>query len=330
MRSLLRVRPKAALLLTLQVPVSGLVPVDIPRAAEARILVPSDVGLARRIRIVSWPGDEELARRVADVLASAPALLGLPAEFPTSAVFFLAPDLELWEALTGRRLPDWGAGIAIPSLSRAVIPTFEPAWGGPSGRDRAVRHEWAHLGLHQYLDGLAIPRWFDEGYAQWASGGWNMNEAWRLRVALAGKSAPLDSLRLSWPVDRTNAELAYLLSASAVAYLFEGSGAAGMQAFLSRWRDAGVFEDTFRTTFGTTTAGFERAWVEHIRETYGWVLFASRAAVFWLMAGVVVVVLVRIRRRRDIERVANLRATQPPSQPAYWEGEPVDRRPGTG
>ncbi|MSR23418.1 MAG: hypothetical protein EXR92_07745 [Gemmatimonadetes bacterium] len=229
------------LLLAPQTGSQAIVPAELPRAEEARVFVPPDPPFASRLGIVYWPGDEEQARRVLQVLDRAPSPPGLPPNTPSRAVIFLAPDQEIWDALTGGQIPDWGAGVTIPSLGRVVIPLFGLSGVGLAERDRSTLHEWAHLGLHEYLDGLAIPRWFDEGYAQWASGEWNVQEAWRLRLALARGGSPLDSLTLDWPRDRTNAERAYLLSASAVQYLFEGSGVRGMEVFLSRWREANQF-----------------------------------------------------------------------------------------
>ncbi len=314
-------------------PASLVFPSDVPRIGEAEVLVPASPALSSRLRVVYWPGGEERARRVVEVLDRVPSPPGLPADVPGRAVIFLAPDPEVWDALTGGRVPDWGAGVTLPVLERAVIPLFESPGGGLTARDRTTLHEWAHLGLHQYLDGLAIPRWFDEGYAQVASGGWNVDEAWRLRLALARGGSPLDSLSLRWPMDRSSAELAYLLSASAVEYLFRESGLRGMEVFFARWREAGAFESAFRSAFGITSVGFERLWLEHVEQTYGWILVASRTAVFWLLAAVGLALLFRIRRRRDLERMARLRALEPPARPAYWEsatqgvsgGDPTSR-----
>ncbi len=295
-------------------------PTDLPRREEARILVPGDPRLQERLRVVYWPGDEDRAQRVVEVLERDPYLPGLPPGVPDRAIIFLAPDAVTWAALTGGRVPHWGAGVAIPSRGWAVLPLFNLTWGGLQERDRTVLHEWAHLGLHDHLRGLAIPRWFDEGYAQLASGGWNVEEAWRLRVGLArGGAPPLDSLTLTWPRDRVGAELAYLLSASAVEYLVRESGERGLELLLSRWKEGGDFEEAFRATFGQTTGGFETRWIEHVRRRYGWILVFSQTAVFWIGVGLALVLLFRIRRRRDRERMARLRASDPRDHPGYWE-----------
>ncbi len=277
-----------------------------------------------RLQVVYWPSGENRAQRLIDLIEGTIRLPGLPQTLPSRALFYLPPDAESWDFLTGGQVPDWGAGIAIPARQMAVIPLFEPPAGGLRDRDRTVLHEWAHLGLHEYFTGLRIPRWFDEGYAQLASGGWNVQEAWRLRVGLArGGAPPLDSLALDWPRGRTRAELAYLLSGSAVEYLVSESGERGLDVFLPRWRESGDFEDAFRRTFGYTTGAFETRWVQHVRRRYSWILVLTQTAVFWGFAGLGLLLLVRLRTQRNRERLARLRASQPPSRPAYWEGPPT-------
>jgi len=216
-------------------------------------------------------------------------------------------------------VPEWRAGVALPSLNLMVIPAGE----GPSviegeGR-RTLRHEWAHLGLHGYLGDLRVPRWFDEGYAQWASAGFDAAEGWRLRVLLALDRAPsLDSLTLRWPADVERARTAYLLSASAVTYLLEAGGERALTVFLDRWRTERSFDRALTLTFGLTPGQFEEDWKRHVRDRYGWLLVLSHSSVFWLAVSLVLLLLVGVRRRRDREKLARLRATEPPDDPAFW------------
>ena len=304
-------------------PVHLLLPPEVPGIDDARVLIPGDSVLHDRLRIVHWAGGEGRANRALAILERNPWLPGLPRDVPRRAVIFLAPDQARFDALTGGRVPHWGAGVAIPSRDRIVIPLFSQPWTGQGSEDRTLLHEWAHLGLHDHLQGLRIPRWFDEGYAQWSSGGWDRNSAWRLRLSLAGGGAPpLDSISLSWPRERGEAELAYLLAATAVSYLVEGSGERGLELFLARWREMGSFEEAFRRTFGITTGTFERQWLEHVKRRFGWVLVLSQSFVFWVLLGMALLVLFRIRKKRDRERMAQLRATELPDTPAWWGPPP--------
>lgn len=269
-----------------------------------------------------WPEQEALATRVAERVAAQPALPALPpgvlGDEPVDV--FLAPDQARWDSLTGGAVPEWGAGVADPEAGLIVLPTFDWARTPPEALYVTLRHELAHVGLQRFVGPARTPRWFTEGYAQWAAGEWNWESAWRLRVAFLGEGTPpLDSLTLDWPAGAGQARLAYLLSASAVSYLVEQSGERGLRIFLERWRDSLDFEGAFRATYGLSVGQYEEHWRDHVKSAYGWPLILSHSLVFWLGAALLLIVLFVIRRRRDRARLARLRATELPDDPAFWE-----------
>jgi hypothetical protein len=277
---------------------------------------------AERVSVYYWPGDSLRAERAMRTLQAYSRLPALPPDIPNDASLFLAPSEEIFVALIGSSVPEWGAGVAIPSLRRIVIPAYPSARTRGGGEEWVIRHEWAHLGLHQYLEGLRIPRWFDEGYAEWSSGGWDAMEGWRLRLAIAGGRLPtLDSLTLAWPRDRATAELSYLLSATAVEYMTRESGERGLELFLRHWRESENFDTSLRVVYGVTLSGFEEGWIRYVRRRYGWLLTLANSLVFWGVLALLLMALFLIRRRRDEDRLETLRATEPPDRPAYWMGE---------
>ncbi len=274
-----------------------------------------------RVSVASQGLDSIRARGIKSFLEELPPLPGLPSDYPTGLSVYVAPDQSSFDALTGGSVPEWGAGVAIPSQNRIVMPGFGPQRTRGWSEARVLRHEWAHLGLHQFLEGLRIPQWFDEGYAEWASGGWSASEGWRLRVAFAlGQAPELDSLALSWPRDRASADLAYLLSATAVEYLIEESGQRGLRIFLERWREEGNFDTALRGVYGLTLGQFEEDWKGYVRKRYGWLFVLSHSSVFWLTLAVALLLMARTRRGRNREAMARLRAGEPPDQPDYWTG----------
>ncbi len=280
----------------------------------------------RRATIYFVPGQAALAERMRSLLDAQPSLPALPDSIPYGVHAVLAHSPAALDELTGGVVPEWRAGVAIPSLNVLIIPSGEGT-GALSGDGlRTLRHEWAHLGLYQYLGGLRIPRWFNEGYAEWASGGFEPMDAWRLRVGLAlGRTPPMDSLALGWPSGREEARTAYLLAASAVTYLTEGSGERGLAIFFERWRTDGAFEPALRETYGVTSGQFEEDWRAHVKARYGWLFVLSHSSVFWLVLGLALLYMVRVRRLHNEERLARLRADELPDLPAYWEhpdGEP--------
>jgi len=284
-----------------------------------------------RVRVRHAADEAVLARRVLDLLQGQPRLPGLPDSLPARVTAYLAHSPEAFDALTGGRVPEWRAGVALPEIGLMVLPTGEGRGLLDAEGRRVLRHEWAHLGLYQALQGMRAPRWFDEGYAQWASGGFDATEGWRLRILLAlGRAPPLDSLTLTWPRDRPSAGAAYLLAASAVTYLLGGSGERGLEVFFERWRAERSFEAALRQTFGVTTSQLEEDWRRHVRRQYGWLFVLSHSVVFWMALALVLLAMVRIRRTRNRERMARLRAREAPDQPAFWAAESDEGGPGAG
>lgn len=278
-----------------------------------------------RVRVWCVPADTLMGARVLEVLEGQAPLPGLPAGVPRGVVAVVAHTPRAFDEAAGGAVPEWRAGVALPARSLMVLPSGEGRrLLDPEGR-RTLRHEWAHLGLHQAVEGLRIPRWFDEGYAQWASGGWDAGDSWRLRVLLAmGRAPELDSLTLAWPRERAEAETAYLLAASAVTYLVGESGARGVELLVERWREQASFETALRATFGVTSGQFEEHWRRHVRQRYGWLFVLSRSAVFWMALALALLFMARARQGRNRERMARLRAAELPDQPAYWDA------PGAG
>ena len=255
-------------------------------------------------------------------LTGQPPLPALPPSVPDSVTVYLAPDEESFRSLTGGAAPDWGAAVALPQLRVMVIPSYASSRTLGGDRARVLRHEWAHLALHDYLRGERIPRWFDEGYAEWAAG-WDVSQSWLLRVLLAtGRAPPLDSLTLEWPRDAASARAAYLLAATAVEYLAEESGERGLARMLERWKGGDSFEEALRATYGVSSAQLESHWRRYVKRRYGWAVVLSHSVVFWTALSLLLLLLARRRRGRDRERMARLRAAELPELPAWWvEGE---------
>jgi hypothetical protein len=265
------------------------------------------------------PRDSLRAELIRAVLEEQAPLPALAPELPSGVTVILAPDESTFKWAAGGRPPDWSAAVAIPSLDRIVLPPGGSERIRPTSWLQVIRHEWAHLGLRQSLPGLRVPRWFDEGYAQWAAG-WNRGDAWRLRIWVAmGRTPPLDSLSFRWPGDRASAEGAYLVAATTVEYLVSASGEEALALFIRRWREGGRFDEALRRVYGVTSAQLEEDWRGWLKERYGWLSVLGQSTVAWLLLAVLLLLMVRIRRRRNVERVAALRAGEPPDAPAWWD-----------
>lgn len=307
-------------------------------AALLLLFAPALVGQARgapravsgdSVRVVFWPGREARAR---EVLAAARAPFVLPG-FPDRraappSTIVLAPSAQVWDSVTGGRAPEWGAGVAFPEARVIVLPTFVSRRNDPEQLGTTLHHELVHLALHRDLPGV-VPRWFDEGYAQWSSGEWDQERAWELRTAfLLGRAPPLDSLTLDWPAGEERARLAYLLSATAVRHLAERTGPQGFELLIATWKREGSLERAVRLAYGMTMGQFEQEWARGVKRRYGWLLIGAQGTVFWLVVTLLLFVLFALRRRRDRAKLAEMRAEErmlmPPRPPGLDVEYPLE------
>lgn len=305
----------------------------LPAAALAQR---TESAAAGTVRVVYAPRQRALAR---EVLAAARTPVRMPGlggvAVPESTTIVLAADPATFRAATEGDAPEWAGGVAIPELRRIVLPGYPTPHAPEEDRAIILRHEVAHLVLHERLPGI-VPHWFDEGYAEVASGGWDVESAWQLRLAfVTGSTPPLDSLTLDWPRGEGEARLAYLLSATAVDYLRRRGGERGMALLFSNWREQKDLEAAIRTTFGITFGQFEDEWRRDVRTRYGWLALLTNVGVIWLVATGLVLAAWIPRRRRNRRKLAGMEAEEhmlPPVRPElagvdYPLAEPEEEGP---
>ena len=221
----------------------------------------------------------------------------------------IAPDAERFRAWIGASVPEWGAAVAFPHDSRIVLQGQRS--GSDAGDPRVVlRHELAHLALHEALDGIA-PRWFDEGYASYAAGEWGREELLATNFVLVLRRMPsLARLDSALTGGRGEATAAYALAHRAVAELAAIDPARGLSLFFRYWRETGSLDPAVRAAYGLTLESFEERWQQRTRRRYGAVALVADLTLFGTFVLVLVVPLYISRRRRDRRRLASLKTAE--------------------
>ncbi|MEO8450760.1 MAG: hypothetical protein ABI647_13260, partial [Gemmatimonadota bacterium] len=142
-----------------------------------------------------------------------------------------------FDMISRGRLPAWGAGLTVPGARFVVI----RADGGDPFQ--VLRHELAHVALHQAISGR-VPLWFDEGYAVVAAGEWGRLEGLRLNLTVASGEVPgFDALDGALRGGRATAEAAYALAGSAVLALARKNPTQSLGPLLRRLADREPFGD---------------------------------------------------------------------------------------
>ena len=279
--------------------------------ALARQVQGSTEGLLRvergRFTILYAPTDQRLAMSLLEASVARDSFPGLPRPLVRVQVW-VAPDDAHFRRWAGEGAPEWGAAFAFPVERRIVLHGHRG--GGRAGDPLDVlRHELAHLALHEALGDMA-PRWFDEGYASFSAGEWGRDDVLATNFALAiafGRTPSFAELDEQFQGGSTGAQAAYAFSYRAVSELAAIDPQRGLTLLFEHWRREKSLEKAVRQAYGITLGGFEVRWQDATRRRYGGLALVTDLSAGAIVLGVLVGPLWLMRRRRDRKRLAAMR-----------------------
>ncbi len=196
--------------------------------------------------------------------------LGFEVDFHSTVV--LVADSSEFERMTGSSMV---VALAVPR--RYMILIDRPrSISHPHRLHALLKHELCHLLLHDRIPGGSLPRWLDEGVAQWVSGGFAEVVLPRRGSVLdesfiSGRIIPLQSLSRGFYGDERSVLLAYEQSLSLVQFIVDRYGTDGLLSLLKGLAEGASFEDALLENLSLTTASLEEAWIEDLKGKGVWV-----------------------------------------------------------
>ena len=280
-------------------------PSRVPRPASGAPQQDAPLRLDRgRFTVVCYPQDEKLAMALLARAVSNDSFPGLPR--PGQRVLIaIAPDQRRFREWAGAGAPEWGAALAFPD-SRRIVMQGQSASSDAGDPLAVLRHELAHLALHEYLGDLP-PRWFDEGYASYAARELTRNELLATNFALALRGMPtFDELDDRFTEGATSAQAAYALAYRAVDDMASIDTSHGLTLLFEHWKASGSLDRAVRAAYGMTLLTFERDWQQRTRRRYGGLALFSDLTLASIIVLLIITPLYLARRRRDRRRMAAL------------------------
>jgi hypothetical protein len=285
---------------SLFIPILILLVISQTATAELRTIVSERV-------VIHYPPQLETAAQTTEriyptIASELEKTLRLPVAFRPSIL--LQNNRRDFIKQTGNELV---LAVAVPGQNLIVI-DYTRMTGDPFIFRTTLKHEVAHLLLHHHIDSALLPRWFDEGIAQWVSdgiseliteAGWSVLE----NAVIRGNLYRLEDIAESFPEGRTETALAYQQSKHFVDYLIRIYGANAIVDILHRMRNGESIERAFTAVLPHTLREIEYRWTEDLREQTSWVHYISRhmfQLIFLLAAVLVIIVFVKslIQRRK--------------------------------
>lgn len=225
--------------------------------------------------------DAPLESAAKEVMAVCPAirtelenLLGWQCRF--RPVIVLIKDEDIFRKMAGH---DLFVAFAVPEKKYMVI-DFSKMGRDPFTLEITLKHELCHLLLHDHIQKADLPRWLDEGVAQWACGGISelltaKKESLLDEAVLTGNCIPFRSLGYRFPREKTGLTLAYNQSKSMVTYITETFGKACLLKILGYLKAGDDADIAVRKSLLISFQELEARWYESVKKRTSWLVYAA-------------------------------------------------------
>lgn len=221
----------------------------------------------------------------------------------------LIKDGQQFQQISGTELI---VAFAVPHENLMVI-DYSKMHTSPFSLKSTIKHELCHLLLHHYIQKERLPRWFDEGVAQWASDGiaeliMDYKRSVLTQAMLSGRYFRMNELSRQFPRDKESLQLAYAQSRSFVDYMSREFGSDGVLRLLNNLRYGLAFETAVEESFAISFEDLEKEWVAYLRKKNTWVTYLTIHVyeILFLFGAIIVVIgfvrtIIKKRRYSDLD-----------------------------
>ncbi len=243
---------------------------------------------------------------------------------PDTIIVLIATRREQFDSAVGGHFPDWGAGCAIPERNTIIVlsPSLYPH---RVSLPEVMRHELAHLYLHNLVGWARLPRWMDEGLAMLIGHQWRFGDDWVVgRAVLMGEALPLRQIDGLNRFAEGKARLAYNQSYLAMTFFLDEYGWESFLLFIHKLRSHNKLDPAFMVAVGLDYNGFQREYSRFLESKYNWAALFADSALFWMGLVFLLILLYLYKRHRMKKKVEEWERAAPAEDifyPAKERGE---------
>jgi hypothetical protein len=198
------------------------------------------------------------------------------AEINLVPAVILIRDRANFQRITGKNIV---VAIAISAKNLIVIDNSKMKTH-PFSLAVTLKHELSHLFLHDYVGQGNLPRWLNEGIAQWASDGIAEiligDERDLLKKAtLSGRFIPLAALANGFPDEEHSLRLSYEESKSVVEYIIKEFGTEGVLSILDNLQKGSEIHEAVLKGLSIPLDELESRWQGYLKRRTTWFTYFS-------------------------------------------------------
>ena len=208
----------------------------------------------------------------------------------TAPAVVLVRNHDSFQEMAGNKLV---TAFAIPERNLIVI-DYSRMGRTPFDLEDTFKHELSHILLHQKVDATSLPKWLDEGVAQWASGGiadiLRTGEKELLQQAvLSDRMIALKDITATFPDSPNSLILAYEESKSFTEFIVKHYGEARLRLLLRSLERQETIEEAVYENLGVSLDRLEQtwkkglsggnSWISYIADRMSWALFFFAALI---------------------------------------------------
>jgi hypothetical protein len=169
--------------------------------------------------------------------------------------------------------------FAIPHKNLVVI-DYSKMNVSPFTLGVTLKHEMCHVLLGRNIPSERLPRWLNEGFCQWVTGGVgelmiddkqpNLNKA-----SLSHRLIPLSLLSRNFPIDRDQLILAYEESKSVVEYMVTEYGQRGVVTIMNSLKEGDDIDEATRKGLSISLDELEERWTQYLQQRVTWIGYVA-------------------------------------------------------
>lgn len=168
--------------------------------------------------------------------------------------------------------------FAVPDKDLIVI-DYPRVSSDPFSIETTMKHELCHLVLHHRVGKGFLPKWLDEGIAQWASGGIaeiiRGNKKSHLdKAVIRARLIRMESLDQEFPTDNDSLLLAYEETESIVSYIVRRFDVEGLLMILDNLSQGYEWREATSRALSMPFSELEADW-QHSLKSWSWLTYLT-------------------------------------------------------